>query len=657
MIPREQEFTAVDQVRVGTGVGTCNPVTLEVLQFLARKATGPATNVSAEEARAVLNVEDGADVTDDENVRAALAAAAAEVAFNNQNIGTVGTVDGRDISVDGSTLDTHVAAATNPHSVTAAQVGTYDSSQIDVLIDATMKAPEAFVPSGTYPTTYDSNPVERGDSFRLTAAGTMGARTVNIEDLLIALVDTPGQTDANWMVADSNRDQATTTVKGVAELATQAEADAGTNDTNIVTPLKMATAIWASALTQGSIPFADSAGKLAQDNAKFFWNNTSKSLGIGTNSIDASAILQLDSTAKGFLPPRMSAVQREAISSPAEGLIAYDLTNHKADFYNGTVWKAFVSTDVSTFAVGSIPFATEPHHLNDDNANLFWDNSDKRLGVGINEPTETLHVAGLVRAYRFIMDSGGVVDSYIQKGEPGSNKGISFYTADIHRMIIAADGSVGIGTLTPGLPLDVRSADDNQALFFDTTAQAQGVGGGLAFGGKYTDAGAEAMTGRIGTKKTNSTSGHVGFDMVFETQDSVGSITERAIFTSDGKVGIGDVVPTKTLDVNGDARIIGETTINGDVRANSFVMERGTQSSYIKKGAYGVNKGMSFYTVNNHKMILSEGGNLGIGTTDPKAKLHVVGLPTYADNTAAIETGGLTAGAFYRTSDNLKVVH
>ena len=49
-------------------------------------------------------------------------------------------------------------------------------------------------------------------------------------------------------------------------------------------------------------------------------------------------------------------------------------------------------------------------------------------------------------------------------------------------------------------------------------------------------------------------------------------------------------------------------------------------------------------------------GKVGIGTTDPKSNLHVTGLPVYANNAAAI-TGGLTAGAFYRTDDFLKVVH
>jgi hypothetical protein len=47
--------------------------------------------------------------------------------------------------------------------------------------------------------------------------------------------------------------------------------------------------------------------------------------------------------------------------------------------------------------------------------------------------------------------------------------------------------------------------------------------------------------------------------------------------------------------------------------------------------------------------------NVGIGTTSPTAKLHVVGLPTYADNATAL-AGGLTVGAFYHTAGVLKVV-
>lgn len=66
---------------------------------------------------------------------------------------------------------------------------------------------------------------------------------------------------------------------------------------------------------------------------------------IGTNSPDNSAILQIDSTTKGFLPPRMTATQAEAIAAPAEGLVIYStngtgvtITSKGWWGYDGTTW-------------------------------------------------------------------------------------------------------------------------------------------------------------------------------------------------------------------------------------------------------------------------------------------------------------------------------
>jgi len=50
----------------------------------------------------------------------------------------------------------------------------------------------------------------------------------------------------------------------------------------------------------------------------------SGSTGIGTAEVGESAQLQVESTSKGFLPPRMTTAQRLAISNPAEGLQVYD---------------------------------------------------------------------------------------------------------------------------------------------------------------------------------------------------------------------------------------------------------------------------------------------------------------------------------------------
>jgi hypothetical protein len=58
---------------------------------------------------------------------------------------------------------------------------------------------------------------------------------------------------------------------------------------------------------------------------------------IGTNSPNASAQLDVTSTTRGFLPPRMTTTQRDAISSPAAGLVIYNTTTSKLQVYT-TAW-------------------------------------------------------------------------------------------------------------------------------------------------------------------------------------------------------------------------------------------------------------------------------------------------------------------------------
>jgi len=57
----------------------------------------------------------------------------------------------------------------------------------------------------------------------------------------------------------------------------------------------------------------------------------------------ASSVLTVSSTTQGLLPPRMTTTQKDAISSPAEGLIVYDLTLHKLCLYTGSAWETITS--------------------------------------------------------------------------------------------------------------------------------------------------------------------------------------------------------------------------------------------------------------------------------------------------------------------------
>ena len=64
-------------------------------------------------------------------------------------------------------------------------------------------------------------------------------------------------------------------------------------------------------------------------------------IGIGTATPHASAALDITSTTSGLLPPRMTQAQRNAISTPAAGLMVYCTdcgANGEPQYYNGTSW-------------------------------------------------------------------------------------------------------------------------------------------------------------------------------------------------------------------------------------------------------------------------------------------------------------------------------
>ena len=92
------------------------------------------------------------------------------------------------------------------------------------------------------------------------------------------------------------------------------------------------------------------------------------SVGIGTGNPVSTAALEISSTAKGFLPPRMSYAQRDAIASPATGLIIW--CNNcglygQVQVYNGIEWTNIIggTRDVSvgeTFQGGKVAYILQP---------------------------------------------------------------------------------------------------------------------------------------------------------------------------------------------------------------------------------------------------------------------------------------------------------
>ena len=64
---------------------------------------------------------------------------------------------------------------------------------------------------------------------------------------------------------------------------------------------------------------------------------------IGTTTDVASSILTVESTTKGFLPPRMTTTQKNAIASPAVGLVVYDTTLNKLCVRGASAWETITS--------------------------------------------------------------------------------------------------------------------------------------------------------------------------------------------------------------------------------------------------------------------------------------------------------------------------
>lgn len=71
--------------------------------------------------------------------------------------------------------------------------------------------------------------------------------------------------------------------------------------------------------------------------------DSSGNVGIGTSSPSASAILDAQSTTKGVRFPNMTTTQKNAVSSPAAGLVVFDTTLAKLCVYSGSAWQTITS--------------------------------------------------------------------------------------------------------------------------------------------------------------------------------------------------------------------------------------------------------------------------------------------------------------------------
>jgi hypothetical protein len=135
----------------------------------------------------------------------------------------------------------------------------------------------------------------------------------------------------------------------------------GSGSTSATTSLLVQNSAGTAALTVRDDLYAFFNGNFqVSGNSEFFqtalfrgvvWAGGTTDLRLGTNAfgtgmtiasatadVSISTSLTLNSTTKGFLPPRMTTTQKNAIVSPAAGLVVYDSTTNKLCCYNGSTW-------------------------------------------------------------------------------------------------------------------------------------------------------------------------------------------------------------------------------------------------------------------------------------------------------------------------------
>ncbi len=370
--------------------------------------------------------------------------------------------------------------------------------------------------------------------------------------------------------------------------------------------------------TQGSVAFAGPGGTLAQDNANFFWDDATNRLGIGTTTPFSTLSVSTTSQGNGLLPlfTVASTTHASLLSVLGNGNVGIGVASpqyelHIKDNVSGAAYLKLEG--VSNSYAGGLLF----RQLNNTGTDIFYDGGQdyfaiQRLVSGTPQQTDFVvnnnAALGPIGGVWVGTTSAPARFSVWGQGT-GTNPLFSLVnSASTTLMQVLDNGNVGIGTTTPQTTLSVIGNATNEQLT-------------LGRAGSF-----------VGISKLYANS-----VMALGIFNNAG--TEVFDISQGGNVSIGTTASGSRLDIKG-VEATTSTTFEAIAR---FLNGSNAVFGQFYRDYNGSSEYLGLEATTGKPIVLQEwGGNVGIGTTSPYAKLAVGG-----DVVIGAPTAGGTLGDLY----------
>lgn len=298
----------------------------------------------------------------------------------------------------------------------------------------------------------------------------------------------------------------------------------------------------------------------------------SQGVAINNNTATAnpSAMLDVSSTSKGLLIPRMTTTERNAISSPANGLMIYNLNTSSFQYYDANVlsWKEISNS--AQLNIGIIPKWNPPTMLSVAMNDSTTSGGTRLISLYTQQLTQQSDSKGQFNGTQYLVDNSGVKSGvhFTQTSIIGGVGGVTWSAPNVYADFgltgFSGSNIISNGTVSKYATgvFGYNSISGNST----TVDTAVGIAGRINLnGGASNVVSAIALEARpirnlgfTGTL-TNAYGAKISAPGVGTNQWTLAVDVGNSYIL--GNLGIGTTAPSKALDINGEVNISGKLNI------------------------------------------------------------------------------------------------